>query len=69
MTMVMPDGGDDFGDGNDDVNDFIDCNDGYNDHGDDGDYEPLVKVMTMVMGMITMMMVVGMTLVYGGDYL
>ena len=40
---------DDFGNGNNDVNDFNDCGDG----GDD----PLFMVMTMVMGIITMMMV------------
>ena len=41
MTLVMPDGG----------NDFNDCNDGDDNHGDDGDDKPLVMVMTMVMGM------------------
>ena len=46
---ISDDGGNDFGDGNDDDDDFNDCNDGGND--------PLFMVMTMVMGIITMMMV------------
>ena len=56
---ISDDGGNDFGDGNDDDDDFNDCNDGGNDR--------LFIVMTMVMGIITMMMV-GWWL-YGGDYL
>ena len=51
---ISDDGGDDCGDDNDDGDDFNDCDDG----GDD----PLFMVMTMVMGMITMV-IVGMTLV------
>ena len=50
---ISDDGGNDFGDGNDDVNDFNDCNVG-------GDDPLFIMVMTMVMGMTTMMMV-GMT--------
>ena len=60
MTMTYCDdcykcNNNDFGDGNDDGDDFNDCDDGGND--------PLfIMVMTMVMGMITVMMV-AMTLV------
>ena len=52
---INGDGGNDFGDGNDDGDDFNDCDDG-------GDDPLFIMVMTMVMGMITMMMV-GMILV------
>ena len=58
---ISDNGGNHFGDGNDDGDDFNDCNDG-------GDDPLFIMVMTMVMGTITMMMV-GMTLVIGGDYL
>ena len=52
---ISDDGGNHFGDGNDDGDDFNnDCNDG-------GDDPLFIMVMTMVMGMITMM--VGKTLV------
>ena len=50
---ISDDGGNDFGDG-DDGDDFNDCDDG-------GDDPLFVMVMTMVMGMITMMMM-GLTL-------
>ena len=50
---ISDDGGDDFDDGNDDGDDFNDC--------DDGGDGPVFMVMTMGMGMITVMMV-GMTL-------
>ena len=59
---MSDDCGNDFGDGNGDGDDSNDCDDG-------GDDPLFIMVMTMVMGMITMMMV-GITLViYGGDYL
>ena len=50
---INDDGGNNFGDGNDDGDDFNDCDDG-------GDDPLFIMVMTMVMGMITMM-IVGMT--------
>ena len=75
MTMIgvddygdANDGDDDFGVGNVDGDDFNDDDDS----GDDGGDDRLLMVMTMVMGMITMMMV-GMTFVLvvticdGGD--
>ena len=52
---ISDDGGNDFGDGNDDGDDF-------NDYDDGGDDTLFIMVMTIVMGMITMMMM-GMTLV------